>query len=98
MIENPVSEQEIRDVLDFLGENVDNAYIGLMKLILKYVFRVDGSENEAKFIEKIDNAITVTSQVVVDKKELRPYRENRYTITNKTFISEFLSQLKITVV
>lgn len=96
MIENPIAEEDICDSLDILGEDTDQVYMSLRRLVLKYFFRVnDNDGSEGHYIEKIDNAITATTQVVLDANSMQPVRKRFYAITNKIFVNEFLSQLKI---
>ena len=96
MIENPIAEDEIKDALDLIGEDTNDSYISLRALILKYFFRVDeNSEEEGRFIEKIDRALSTNSQIVIDKETMRPERKRYYSISDKLFVNEFLSQLKI---
>ena len=96
MIENPVPEDDIRDALDIIGEDTKDPYVSLRKLMLKYFFRLeDGSADEGRYIEKIDSALSTNSKVVIDKESMRPERKRYYAITNKAFVNEFLSQLKI---
>lgn len=96
MIENPVPEDDIRDALDIIGEDTKDPYVSLRKLMLKYFFRVDeGSADEGRYIERIDSALSTNSKVVIDKETMRPERKRYYSITNKTFVNDFLSQLKI---
>jgi len=96
MIENPVAEDDIKDALDLIGEDTTDPYVSLRLLMLKYFFRVDeNSGEEGVFIEKIDRALSTQSKVVVDKDLMRPERKRYYAITDKAFVNEFLSQLKI---
>ncbi len=96
MIEGPIEEEDIRDVLDILGENTEQVYKSLRSLILKYFFRVESADKtEESAAVKIDQAITVTAQTIVDPKTLRAERKRYYSINNKAFVDRFMGQLRI---
>ncbi len=95
MINAPVPEDEVRDALDLIGEDTDRIYNTLRGLILRYFFRVDGGDAEKSVVFRIDSALSVTTQIVVDPKTMRPERKRFYSIGNKAFVDEFMSQLKI---
>ncbi len=99
MIEGPVEEEEIKDVLDILGEDTNNVYKSLRHLIVKYFFRTENKESSENsgdhFAVNIDQAITMTAQTVVDPVTLHAKRKRFYAIQNKVFVNNFLSQLKI---
>lgn len=96
MIDNYVAEDDIKDALDLIGEDTNDSYVSLRTLMLKYFFRVDeNSDEDGIFVEKIDRALSTQSKIVVDKETMRPERKRYYAITDKSFVNEFLSQLKI---
>lgn len=96
MIEAPVEEREIIDLLDMLGEDTSAVYKSFRKLILKYCFRVSsGSKDENRMGEKLDNAIAIRQSTEVDPVTMRTERRRYYSIGNAEFVDKFLSQLKI---
>ncbi len=96
MIDGPVEEADIRDTLETVGENGENVYLSLRRLVLKYFFRVDGNrEQEERYAAKIDGAISISVRTVVEEDTLRPVKKRFYAINNKQFVDSFMSQLKI---
>ncbi len=96
MIECPVEESEVYDVLDAIGEDVSNVYQSLRALILKYFFRVDaGTKDADRYSDKIDNAVSMVMKNTVNPKTMRAEKKRCYSINNQEFVNSFLSQLKI---
>lgn len=97
LIEGQVEESEIREMFDLMGEDCTNVYNSLRALIMKYFFRFDENDEEerGRVTARLDDAIQIKNLTVVNQKTMRAERKRFYSINNKTFVDNFLSQLKI---
>ena len=90
LINDEISEEEIRSVFELVGIEDGDIYEILTALITDY-FIPESSDIKLS----ADGVINVRYELIIDPETRRPERKRMYSISNTVFIEKFLSQLQV---